>query len=535
MLAKAVTFPILAMPPLAGNLEHEAASATNAGSRGHEGHGDAVSMFALDIPGEDWDGVALAIANGPAGSPAGHRLSVVALDALQEHLTESADHLEFTDPDWQQPVARAFTSAFAHANAMVRGRLDRLGANAGQGVALTAAVLVGDWLGVAHLGGGRVYRHSKNQLEDMTAEYQPGPALGLSTGVSPAIRFFRLRAGDVVLVCSPGLCRRLDGQEMAVRLQGRRPIADIAKSLVAVAAGRSGDDDMSACVARVGPLRSKRLPEPAEGPDAPDRHGAPVSYQTGSASPWEWRQVGMTLGAFALVAGLSGAWWLWPASHKAAAPPPAPPVVSPAPLPPPTEGPPAKPLPSRVPGESLATMQPRLKVLAERRVRDSVPAEIRNGGDQRVRDSLAALETTAAEQAAYQRRAAKIREREATALATAERVRDEKLTAGRNSLSGWMNSLVSTVNAGAVDAPVLAAGPPGFAAFVRKNRPKLSDAKLLTVSVNEETGEATAEWVATWRTEFGTSSSRSMKATATVVPDGDGWRLRTWQVTEGVP
>ena len=553
MLAKAVTFPILAMPPLAGNLEHEAASATNAGWRGHQGNGDAVSMFALDIPGEDWNGVVLAVANGQA--------SVVAVDALQEHLTESADHLEFTCPSWQQPLARALTSAVGHANAMVRGRFQGLGADPGRGVALTAAVLVGDWLCVAQLGDGRVYLQSKNQLEELTAGHRPGPPLGPATAVSPAIHFFRLRAGDVVLVCSAGLSRGLDGDEMGLRLQAKRPVADIAKSLVAGAAGRSGDDDMSGCLVRVGPLRGKRLPDPAEGLGAAaGPRGAPVSNPTRPATPWAWRRVGGMLGVIAVVGGLSGGWWLWPAGRKAPAPapapvmivepPPPPPVESPATVPTPNEDPPAKSLLNLLPGDSPETIQRRLMILGQRRIKDSVEAETKKAADQRTRDSLVALETSAAEQAAYERRAAEIRaeretnerreavaraEREAVVAATALRVRNEKLVVGRNSLSGWVTSLVGTVNAGALDAPVLAAGPPGFAAFVRKNRPKLSDAKLLTVSVNEETGEATAEWVATWRTEFGTSATRSMKATATVVPDGDTWRLRAWRLTEGVP
>jgi len=91
------------------------------------------------------------------------------------------------------------------------------------------------------------------------------------------------------------------------------------------------------------------------------------------------------------------------------------------------------------------------------------------------------------------------------------------------------------VNAGNLGASVLAAGPSEFAAFVRRNRPKLSDPRLLTVTVNEETGEATAEWVAKWRTDFGTTTSRSMKATATMAPDGSTWRLRSWRITEGLP
>jgi hypothetical protein len=109
------------------------------------------------------------------------------------------------------------------------------------------------------------------------------------------------------------------------------------------------------------------------------------------------------------------------------------------------------------------------------------------------------------------------------------------VTAGRAAVTGWLNSVVSNVNAGNVGAPVLRAGPPEFAAFVGKNEPKLSDARLVTSNVTEQSGEATAEWTAKWRTQFGASTSRRMTATATLVPDGETWRLRSWRIAEGAP
>jgi hypothetical protein len=70
---------------------------------------------------------------------------------------------------------------------------------------------------------------------------------------------------------------------------------------------------------------------------------------------------------------------------------------------------------------------------------------------------------------------------------------------------------------------------------VDKKQPKLSEAKLLGTTVTDESGQATAEWVAKWRTDFGTATSRTMKAAATIIPDGDGWRLESWRITEGAP
>lgn len=272
-------------------------------------------------------------------------------------------------------------------------------------------------------------------------------------------------------------------------------------------------------------------------------------------------------GALALAGALFGGGWLWRGSRSVATPvvvvdtvlvqqggsgalgPPPAPVGSPAPPPAPGTATSATRLADRLPVDSLDIVQRGLKDLRERRFRDSVAAEKQAADDRRIRDSLAVvarqeqearqrLEAQArAEQLERERREAEIRaaQESAATAAMAEREREARLAAGATALNVWLNSLVRNANAGAAAAPVLAAGPPEFAAFVRKNRPKLSDARLLTTAVNEETGEATAEWVAKWRTAFGPATSRHMKATATVVPDGDTWQLQNWRITEGAP
>ena len=603
---------IIVPPPRATKVEHEVASATGAGI-GHDRNTDAVAIFTLGVPSEDWNGVVLAVADAQGWSARGDVASAVVVEALEDGLTGWTDHLEFTSHAWQEPVAQAFASAFDHANAKVRALVD--GGQPGQGVALTAAALLGNWLCVAHAGDSRVYRLSKNELEQLTADHgrlrlgrnrdktpAPGPlddrpvrALGLAAHVTPAVRFFRVKTGDVVLVCSNGLCRHLDGEELARELGTRKPLVAMAQDLVAAAAERGGEDDMSACLARVGRLPAKPLPDPAERADAQPMTETPVlpryRARAGGGSGARW--FAALLGAFVLIAGLAGGFWFWwstraPADAVAFAdtvrlaqsgsttPTPAPKgdsirVMDSGP-PPPAAVPPSDTATTSprtgelVPGDSLEIIQKQISDLRERRRKDSVATEQKKRDDQRVRDSvLAAQETAAAEQRVKdslamvakreddarqkreaaaraeqeerERREAQLRtEREAAdKAAAAETAREEHLAAGRNALAGWMSSIVNNVNAGNVGAPVLAAGPPGFAQFVDKNKPRLSDAKLVATTVNEQTGEATAEWTAKWRSEFGTTTSRRMRATATMVPDGDVWRLRSWRITEGAP
>lgn len=291
-----------------------------------------------------------------------------------------------------------------------------------------------------------------------------------------------------------------------------------------------------------------------------------------ATSPWGSRGFGVMLGVLALAGGWIVGGQLWRANRPVAAPAvvvdtallhqSASRTLAPSPMAAPLESvasPPPAPgkdssatrLATLVPDDSLEIIQRQAKNLRERRFRDSVAAA-KQLDDRRIRDSLTLvarredearqrLEAQArAERLERERREAQTRANQlaaaaAAAAATAERVREAKLTAGKNALSDWMNSLVSKVNAGSVRAPVLAAGPRGFAAFVDKNQPKLSDVRLLTITVNEESAEATAEWVAKWRTAFGTAESRRMKAMATATAEGDTWHLQHWRITEGAP
>jgi len=47
--------------------------------------------------------------------------------------------------------------------------------------------------------------------------------------------------------------------------------------------------------------------------------------------------------------------------------------------------------------------------------------------------------------------------------------------------------------------------------------------------------EARAEWVLKWKSNFGTSTSKRVKASATIVRDGESWRLLGWKILEGAP
>lgn len=560
---------IVLPPDRIAAVEFEAESATcTGGSR--QRNADAVSIFTLGAFCDEWSDVVLAVADGRGWSDRGDQASAAAVAAIKDHLTDSADRLHLQSAGWQGPVARALNAAFEHANAAVRSLPGRQGAEPEQGVALTVAALLGNWLCVAHAGDCRAYRRSKRELSQLTADDgrrsrdQSGRrrvrALGLEAQLRPAIRFFHLQPGDTVLVCSDGLCRSLAGPYIARLIGARRPLAQIAGSLVTAAAARGGEDDISACLARVGPLPARRLPNPTEpvDPEQADEAVTLPRYRVRTVLPSNLPRTGLVLGCLTIAVALFGGWRFRQVGLQVEAPvalvltasapqypvfTPGPPavesVVVPPGTPPAATVPPAA-LPARhrsprvVPAAGL--LQDRDSV--QRQLRDSTAAENQRAADWHAGDSLRAAQLAeAAELAERERRAAATRaEQLATAgAARAARVRQDRQLAGETALGAWLNGVVSETNARRLRAPVLAAGPAGFVSFVDGHRPKLSEARLLAVTMGEASGAATAAWVAEWRTAFGPVTSRRMQATATVVLEGNDWRLQEWRITEGAP
>jgi len=251
------------------------------------------------------------------------------------------------------------------------------------------------------------------------------------------------------------------------------------------------------------------------------------------------------------------------------APPPAPVAVvrdsdravtlapPPAVVPPPRQ---TKPVPAAAVADSIAAADALKREAAQvklRQVRDSM-VEARMAIEEQNRRDSVALARAAATRAAEQRAADSVAaaekrkrdsieaqervEAQARAAAQAEegrrqqdRLKETRLASGRAALTNWLTRLVAAVSSGEGGAAVLSAGPSSFADFVAKNDPKISDAAMTSVEVDDASGEARAEWVLKWKSNFGTSTSKRVKASATIVRDGESWRLLGWKILEGAP
>ncbi len=183
----------------------------------------------------------------------------------------------------ERDTGTALVQAVEQANLAVTKATADAGAAHKAGATLTAAVVRGNTLHVAHAGDSRAYLLSGGGLRQLTHDHTWGaeqvrsgkltpeqvskdPKRGhLSRALGIQSDFKResiehvaetLRPGDTLLLCTDGLTDRARESEWVSRLRGREPSA-VAQQLVALAGERGGHDDVTAVVVKIG---SKGIP-----------------------------------------------------------------------------------------------------------------------------------------------------------------------------------------------------------------------------------------------------------------------------------
>jgi len=495
------------------------------------------------------------VADGKAYSDLGDLASAAVLDAFEEALRSRGDQLGLHTGRWQHLVGEAVTAAFEHANTRVRSLLERRWAEPAQGVGLAAAGLIGNWLCVATAGRGQVLRLTRAGLENLTPagptpSRPPAPPLGVVSQVTPGISFHRVRPGDVVLVCSEGVTQAVERDRIAELLGSFDPAADIARSLIRAGEDSGAEADLSAAVLRIheGPRRSlpgaiRRL---ASSPEELKQSAARLT------SSWQHIVLVASIGLAVLLGGTSLIRHLIASSvqpglapvvltrvpHVAAFAAPVPPAPAAAAAAVEVSDPPKRAqvvAPRRVrtaPVRSAPQPRPlvRTETPAPREAQPSFAAAVAKPGTVEAPATSSAPDTAAA--AAAVRRQARDSSERVAAVADGRRAH---LTAGYRSLNNWLSALITSANRAEAGAPALAAGPADFISFINRDHPTLGAERLVTSQVDDTGGSATAEWQAQWRSAFGTTVSRRMRATVAIVAHEDGWTVERWTLTEGAP
>ena len=219
-----------------------------------------------------------AVADGLGGHQAGEVASTTALESLQDHSPRTAD-------------VAALDSAVRAANAaVIEAARDGKG-RTGMGTTLTAVVVDGLRLAVAHVGDSRAYLlhdgalarvtqdHSmvadmirQGTLTEDESRYHPNRsvitrALGTDPGVTPDVFETRAAPGDRLLLSTDGLHGQVSDVEITDILRSSRTPAEAARTLVDAANAAGGADNVTVVVVDIdGSWATSPDPGPASPP-----------------------------------------------------------------------------------------------------------------------------------------------------------------------------------------------------------------------------------------------------------------------------
>ncbi len=217
----------------------------------------------------DEDAGVFLVADGMGGHAAGEVASRLGADFVLRAVS-----IATTTPG--ADIDRAVTDAFHGARRELIDCCDDDPRTHGMGTTLTVAVLRrSGHLTVGHLGDSRLYRHANGALTRLTTDHtwiqreidagrlHPGSANGhrmahvltrvLSAEEPADADVFTTSAepGDILLICSDGLCNLVDDRAIAAILGTSDTPASSVEALVAEANRRGGIDNVTAVVVHV--------------------------------------------------------------------------------------------------------------------------------------------------------------------------------------------------------------------------------------------------------------------------------------------
>lgn len=214
-----------------------------------------------------------AVADGMGGHNAGEIASDLASRTLH---TECISGLLAQSP---APPLAILASAFKKANRKVLDSATE-GELKGMGTTLTAALVVGDGLYIAHVGDSRCYIINKRETIQATKDHsvvqelvdagtitaeqarshprknEITRVLGYSRNVAPDLHYVKLYAGDNILLCSDGLCGVLSSPEISETVMGAANPNQACNDLTAQANLAGGPDNISVIVVKPNNLPS---------------------------------------------------------------------------------------------------------------------------------------------------------------------------------------------------------------------------------------------------------------------------------------
>jgi PPM family protein phosphatase len=212
------------------------------------------------------------VADGVGGADAGEVASQYASERTISHFLENEQ-----TADWGERLLQAMQGANDDLRQMVVDRND----NKRMATTMVAALIYNETAIIANVGVSRGYLWHTNQLVQITkdqslvAKLVEEGAITESEAVNhphknvilysigservPKIDLFEheLTTGDIIVLCSDGLTRHVDDEEISSIIQ-EQPPAEATKTLIEMANERGGQDNISVAIIRYGAGQAKR-------------------------------------------------------------------------------------------------------------------------------------------------------------------------------------------------------------------------------------------------------------------------------------
>ncbi|RMF41981.1 MAG: serine/threonine-protein phosphatase [Planctomycetota bacterium] len=219
------------------------------------------------------------VADGMGGHSGGDRASALALDLLIAQLLNSMHwffQVDIEREDREQDFIRDLRQLIQRAHAGIEREAHADLARRGMGTTLTMAYVIWPWMYVVHAGDSRCYLVRDGVIERLTRDHtisnqlmeQGGMtpaeaeqskwsnvlynALGAGgEGVEPEIRKVNLRPEDTILLCTDGLYRYVNDEELLSLLSSELDPEKACRELIDTANARGGADNITVVIGRL--------------------------------------------------------------------------------------------------------------------------------------------------------------------------------------------------------------------------------------------------------------------------------------------
>lgn len=215
------------------------------------------------------DGAVLLVADGMGGRAGGARASAMAVSAVRDAMSDPTV-LGYGPEVFASRLRRALELA----NQQIHEHARRDDDLRGMGTTATLAGLHGRTVFFAQVGDSRGYLVRRGALARLTRDQsfvqdlidsgivdEEGArnirdnrilqALGTAPSVQPEMTYHELRRGDVLLLCSDGLSRVVDDDEILTVVGHGADCLGMCERLIALANARGGPDNITVVVARL--------------------------------------------------------------------------------------------------------------------------------------------------------------------------------------------------------------------------------------------------------------------------------------------